>query len=133
MAMAHSLEVRVPFLDREVFAAARRLPLGLRIRGKRTKVCLRAVAGEMLPAEVAGRPKLGFPIPFLSWLSGPIGAHVRDLFGDARDPLLDQAALLDTLSDRRPGSEQRIWALMTYLMWQQEQRDTRPLSRCSAA
>ena len=122
MAMAHSLEVRVPYLDREVYDVARRLPLSLRIDGSVTKAALRAAAAQVLPAEIARRPKLGFPVPFRNWLDGEMGGQVRELFGSCDDPLLSQAGLLRLLADRqRPDRQRRVWTVMVYLLWRQAQ------------
>ncbi len=122
MAMAHSLEVRVPYLDREVYEVARRLPLSLRVRGEVTKVGLRAAAERVLPAEVAHRPKLGFPVPFRDWLEGDMGTQVRELFGSCDDPLLSRDGLLGLLADtRRPDRQRRVWTAMVYLLWRQAQ------------
>lgn len=124
MSMAHSLEVRVPYLDRDVYDVARRLPLRLRVDGAVTKTGLRAAAARVLPADVAGRPKLGFPVPFRNWLEGEIGAQVRDLFGSCDDPLLSRDALLRLLADgRRPDRQRRVWTVMVYLLWRQAQAD----------
>lgn len=128
MAMAHSVEVRVPYLDREVFAIASRLPLALRVNANATKVAFRAAAARTLPREIADRPKLGFPVPFRSWLEGDLGAHMHRLFWDCDDPLLDRNAVTGLLQDvRRPDRQQRVWAMMTYLLWRQAQPTaTRP-------
>lgn len=120
MAMAHSLEVRVPYLDREVFDLARSLPAAMRVDRKHTKVALRRAAAAHLPAEVAWRPKLGFPVPFRSWLDGPVGDQVHELFHDSDDPLLNRAAVNNLLLERsRPGTQRRIWGVMVYLLWRQ--------------
>lgn len=121
MSMAHSLEVRVPYLDREVLALAQRLPVRLRVDGQETKVALRAAAAKVLPAEVAARPKLGFPVPFRAWLNGPAAAEVRELFSQGDDATLDRAALVRLLdSPPNPNRERRAWSVMTYLMWRQQ-------------
>ena len=130
MAMAHSLEVRVPFLDREVYAVARRLPLRMRVAGQVTKVGLRAAAERVLPVDIAQRPKLGFPVPFRAWLEGDMGLQVRELFGSCDDPLLSRDGLLNLLKDeRRPDRQQRVWALMVYLLWRNAQADRPPHER----
>jgi asparagine synthase (glutamine-hydrolysing) len=122
MAMAHSLEVRVPYLDREVFELARSLPIGMRLDGRNTKVALRMAAAHHLPAEVAWRPKLGFPVPFRSWLDGPIGKQVTELFHACDDPFLDAQGLRQLLAHpERPGQQRRIWGVMVYLLWRQSQ------------
>ena len=122
MSMAHSLEVRVPYLDREVLAVASRLPKRLRIDGMETKVALRAAARELLPTEVADRPKLGFPVPFRSWLSGGLSGGVRELFAAGDRGILDSSALLRLLDGPGgPAKERQVWSVMTYLLWRREQ------------
>ncbi len=61
MSMAHSLELRVPFLDRQVLAAAQALPRRYRCTGRRGKIALRAAAARRLPPQLADAPKRGFP------------------------------------------------------------------------
>ena len=120
MGMAHSVEVRVPFLDREVFAAAAPLPLTHRIGGGQTKIALRTAAARVLPAATAQRPKLGFPVPFRSWLDGELGALLRELVVSSDDPLLDRRAV-ETLVDQGagPGQYRQQWSLLSYLLWRQ--------------
>ena len=68
MGMANSLEVRVPFLDREVLELAETLPLDYKVRAPRTKVALRAAADKVIRSKTAEKKKLGFPIPIRVWL-----------------------------------------------------------------
>ncbi len=68
MTMANSLELRVPFLDPEVFAVASRLPLDQKITRTTTKFALRRALEPIVPAHVLNRPKLGFPVPIRHWL-----------------------------------------------------------------
>ncbi len=68
MTMANSLELRVPFLDPEVFAVASRLPLEQKITRATTKYALRRALEPIVPAHVLNRPKLGFPVPIRHWL-----------------------------------------------------------------
>jgi len=125
MSMAHSLEVRVPYLDREVFAVARQLPERLRIRGTETKVTLRAAAAQVLPADVAARPKLGFPVPFRAWMTGAVAPQVRELFAQGDDAVLDRMALLQLFDQPGgPARERQMWSVMTYLLWRREQGST---------
>ena len=74
MSMAHSLELRVPFLDREVFALARRLPPDAKADARQTKKALRAAAARHLPLPSAQRKKRGFPVPVRDWLRDPVYA-----------------------------------------------------------
>ncbi len=122
MSMAHSLEVRVPFLDRVVYDVAASLPPGLRVQGGQTKVALRAAAALVLPAEVAQRPKLGFPIPFRAWLRGGVEDEVRSLLHDTPDALLEPTAVLALLEPNGdPAQDRHLWSVMTYLLWKQAQ------------
>jgi hypothetical protein len=71
------------------------------------------------------RPKLGFPVPFRSWLNGAVAGQVRDLFAECEDPLLDRRALVGLLDGGSgPTHERRVWTVMTYLLWRREQRET---------
>lgn len=124
MAMAHSLEVRVPFLDREVYAVAASLPLAHRVSADHTKLALRAAAARMLPAETALRPKLGFPVPFRAWLDGQLGASLREFAADCDDALLDRAEMGRLLADNSsPNRHRQRWALLVFLLWRQSYLD----------
>ena len=68
MTMAHSLELRVPFLDKEVFALASKIPAKYLIKNKITKHIFREASKKIIPSEWAKRKKLGFPVPFTLWL-----------------------------------------------------------------
>ena len=70
MTMAHGLELRVPFLDREVMTVASRLSREEKTAGGTTKFALREAMGEVLPQAAAERAKLGFPVPVGEWLAG---------------------------------------------------------------
>lgn len=80
--MAHSLEVRSPFLDHEVLALAARIPGDLLIRHRTTKWILRQLAYRLVPRELIDRPKTGFGIPQAAWLRGPLREVSRDLLLD---------------------------------------------------
>mgnify|MGYP000370426296 FL=1 len=68
MSMAHSLEVRVPFLDKEVFNVARTIPTKYKVNKSNTKYAMRQAAHRHLPDMVAEKKKLGFPVPIRIWL-----------------------------------------------------------------
>lgn len=68
MSMAHSLEVRVPFLDKEVFNVARTLPTKYKVNKSNTKYAMRKAANQYLPDMVAEKKKFGFPVPIRIWL-----------------------------------------------------------------
>ena len=81
MSMANSLELRVPYLDYDVFEFARKLPLRDKIRKGQTKYLFRKVAGQKLPDEITKRKKLGFPVPIRIWIrEEPWRSKIRDAF-----------------------------------------------------
>lgn len=94
VSMAHSLEVRVPFLDHRVVELAARIPPHLKITGRTTKAVLRQVAKGLVPEEVLARPKVGF---FNRAVEGWVGTQLR---GRARDILLDEGAAYTEILDR---------------------------------
>lgn len=73
MSMAHSLELRVPFLDLELFQLAASLPSQLKIAHGTTKYILRKALEQVVPSFIANRPKLGFPVPLRKWLAASRG------------------------------------------------------------
>jgi asparagine synthase (glutamine-hydrolysing) len=79
MTMANSLELRVPLLDHKVLEFAASLPPEYKVRGKETKRALKAAFAKALPQEILTRKKAGFPVPYSSWLRGPLAGRVRDL------------------------------------------------------
>lgn len=82
MSMAHSLELRVPFLDLELFQIAASLPSQLKIAHGTTKYILRKALEQVVPPFIANRPKLGFPVPLRTWLATSRGdqllAHIEN-------------------------------------------------------
>ena len=72
MSMAHSLELRSPFLDRRVAEFAMRIPAELKLKRGRLKYVTREVARRYLPRSIVDRPKKGFGFPLAKWLQGPL-------------------------------------------------------------
>ena len=104
MAMAHGLELRAPFLDREVIAVAARLARVEKTAAGTTKFALREAIGELLPQAAAERAKLGFPVPLGHWLKGDMYGFAERLLREAQTgQWLDQDAALTcwTLPGRR--------------------------------
>jgi len=77
--MAHSLEARSPFLDRELMEAASALPASYKLAGGTTKRVLRRAVGRLLPPDVVDGPKRGFGIPLDAWFRGPLLDHAREV------------------------------------------------------
>ncbi|HET9479923.1 MAG TPA: asparagine synthase (glutamine-hydrolyzing) [Pyrinomonadaceae bacterium] len=80
--MAANLEVRVPFLNREMIEMAARLPPRLKLRGLTRKYVLKRALESVLPKEVVWRKKAGFGAPIRSWLRGPLRPLVDDLLSE---------------------------------------------------
>ena len=132
MSMAHSLESRVPFLDRGVYELARTIPLGEKISDETTKVCFREAARRHLNERQAGKKKLGFPVPIRVWLrEEKYYVIVKEAFlSPAAERFFHTEELLKLLDDHRAGKEdyaRHIWAVYMFLLWHRcyfEERDT---------
>lgn len=121
MTMANSLELRVPFLDPEVFRVATGIPLTEKITKQTTKHALRRALADIVPPHVLHRRKLGFPVPIRHWLRAEMYDWARAVITDSgTDHLLDTAAVLRMLDDHRDGvldHSRRIWALLVFMLW----------------
>lgn len=122
MSMAHSLELRVPFLDRRVLAVALGLPRRYRCTARRGKIALRAAAARRLPRALATNPKRGFPVPLADWLrQDEYYARVKAKFtGPAAERFFDTGALCALLDDHRAGKTNamtKIWAFYCFIEW----------------
>jgi asparagine synthase (glutamine-hydrolysing) len=122
MTMAHSLELRVPFLDREVMAVAARLAREEKIGAGTTKTALREAMSEVLPKAAAQRAKLGFPVPIGHWLKGDAYGFAEQLLQEAQtDQWVNQAAALRLLECFRDGDPavtwRHLWVLIVFSLW----------------
>ena len=123
MSMAHSLEVRPPFLDHRIVEFAARLPESLKIKGSTLKVVLRRMTRDKLPSFVLNRKKEGFDIPAHEWLRGPLRPLLADtLTRDAVDatklfrwPVIDR--LMGDHMERRANVGYHLWGLLTLFLW----------------
>ena len=120
--MAVSLELRVPYLDRELVEQAGRMPAAVKSRGGE-KAVLAAAAADWLPPEVLRRPKAGFGAPLRGWMSGPLHARIKEvLLGDrlAARGLFHRAGLESVLRDLETGRRDVayiVWAIFTFELW----------------
>ena len=122
MTMAHSLELRVPFLDREVMAVAARLAREEKIGAGTTKAALREAMSEVLPKAAAQRAKLGFPVPIGHWLKGDAYGFAEQLLHEAQtDQWVNRAAALRLLECFRDGDPavtwRHLWVLIVFSLW----------------
>lgn len=125
MTMAHSLELRVPYLDREVWEVARHIPSSQKMRGKSTtKYPLRVAAVPMLPDDWIKRPKVGFPVPFIQWLREEKYYNwAKDLLSqDYVAEFFDRDYLLDLLEQHYSGKKKthrKLYTVLSFLIWYQ--------------
>ena len=123
MSMAHSLELRVPFLDQAVYSAAAGLPTELKLPPHRrtTKHALREAMRGVVPESVRERRKLGFPTPTRIWLKGGIGDWIGALIADSgAGHLLDLNYALRLLADHRAGvadNSRKVWTVGMFCLW----------------
>lgn len=126
MSMAHSLEVRTPFLDYRVVELAARMPMRMKMRGFTTKYAIRKLAERLLPAEISRRPKSGFNVPLADWITPASETFVRDhLAPDTlkRRGYFDSARVASMLDEHfvgRAGHAQWIMMLLTFEVWHRQ-------------
>ena len=122
MNMANSLELRVPFLDKEVFKVAETIPHDLKISHGTTKYALRKAMEQIVPPHVLHRKKLGFPVPMRHWLAGD------ELYGWAQDQITESQTedifnkkeVLEMLKEHRDGvsdHSRRLWTVLSFMIW----------------
>ncbi|HLK79449.1 MAG TPA: asparagine synthase (glutamine-hydrolyzing) [Streptosporangiaceae bacterium] len=124
MAMAHGLELRTPFLDREVLAVASRLARVEKTAAGTTKFALREAIGDLLPQAAAERAKLGFPVPLGHWLSGGMYGFAEQVIRTAQTgQWLNKPAATELLRRFRAGdpevSWRQVWLLVVFSLWHQ--------------
>lgn len=122
MCMAHSLELRVPFLDKEIMRLAQKIPARYMIRGAENKAVFRHASNKTLPDAWANRPKKGFPVPIRYWLrEEKYYTIVKDAFAAPYTAeFFDVPALQKLLDDHyhnRANNARKIWTVYTFLVW----------------
>ena len=124
MSMAHSLELRVPYLDKEVFALAAALPAAAKANARMTKIALRQAAARTLPPAAAARKKLGFPVLVRDWLrQEPYTSRVRAVFSRPAAGEFFNVRLLHTmLNHHLHGGDcwRQIWCVYSFLIWYEQ-------------
>ncbi len=125
MSMAHSLEVRVPFLDKEVFDVARTLPTKYKVTKENTKYAMRQAAHRYLPDMVAEKKKLGFPVPIRIWLrEDQYYSKVKQAFtSEGAKKYFNTSAILSLLEEHRDGkrdNSRKIWTIYMFLVWYEQ-------------
>lgn len=123
MTMAHSLEGRSPFLDHELLEFVARLPIRLKLRGRRGKYLLRKAFAQIIPSSTRRRPKRGFAPPIEAWLRGELRPAVHELLLSPKTMLRDYfsrtkiATMVGEHENEQRDHGRRIWALLMLEGW----------------
>lgn len=125
MSMAHSLELRVPFLDIEIFKVASTIPVKYKVSAENTKLAMRKAANREINPISANRKKMAFPLPIVEWLredryyeviKGYFNSKTAETFFNT-DELMK---LLDTHKSEKRNCARKIWAVFTFLIWYEQ-------------
>lgn len=128
ISMAHSLEVRPPFLDHRIVEFSATIPSKFKLHGSRQKVLLKELMKDKLPAPVLRRAKVGFDIPAHEWLRGPFRSLLTETLqsGAAEHAGLFRhsaiTSLLDRHLNRRANVGYHLWGLMILFLWMKKWR-----------
>jgi asparagine synthase (glutamine-hydrolysing) len=122
MSMAHSLELRVPFLDRKVMELAEKIPAKYRVTKENTKYAMRIAALKACPPQTANKKKLGFPVPTRVWLrEDKYYGIVKNCFtSPVAEKFFNTSELVSLLDDHRAMKydySRKIWTVFTFLIW----------------
>jgi asparagine synthase (glutamine-hydrolysing) len=123
MSMAHSVEVRPPFLDHRLVEFAAKLPASLKIRGTCQKFLLKELMKDKLPAAILQRKKIGFDIPAHDWLRGPLRGLLTDSlrYGASEFGDLFRPEVIDNFLQRHLAKKVNVgyhlWGLMVLFLW----------------
>ncbi len=122
MSMANSLELRVPFLDKEVMSVAEKIPSKYRVTKENTKYAMRIAALKACPPQTANKKKLGFPVPIRVWLKEDKYYNtVKDAFtSDAAKKFFNTDEIVRYLDDHKNGkydNSRKIWTVFSFLIW----------------
>ena len=123
LSMAHSLEVRVPFLDHKLVEFVAGIPSRLKVRGWTKKYLLKKAFAPLLPREILWRRKKGFSVPLAVWFRGALRPFLQDWLNEDRVKRLgyfNEKAISSLLSEHltcRHNHENKLWALLIFMIW----------------
>jgi asparagine synthase (glutamine-hydrolysing) len=129
--MRVALEVRAPFLARDVVDFAFALPDSYRMRGGTGKRLLKDAARVLLPGNIIDRPKKGFGIPVAAWLNGPLQPLVKDVLSEfslKRSGIFDPVfvrEMLNAHADRKADLRKPLWTLFVFELWRRHHLEHR--------
>ncbi|MDO5328564.1 MAG: asparagine synthase (glutamine-hydrolyzing) [Coriobacteriia bacterium] len=122
MSMAHSLECRVPFLDKEVFNVAKKLKVEDKISPNQTKIALREASKDAIPQAWAEKKKLGFPVPMVKWLrEDKYYDKIKQAFNSETSNKYFNTDYLNEILDNHKNevcdNSRKIWIVYMFLLW----------------
>jgi asparagine synthase (glutamine-hydrolysing) len=126
ISMAHSLEVRVPFLDHQLLEYAATIPPELKLKGMERKHILKLAVADLLPPELLNRKKMGFSVPLTVWFRHELRPFVEEVLSEraVREVgVFHYPAVRRVLDDHfamRGNLDNQIWGLMTFMLWHQD-------------
>jgi len=123
--MAHSLEIRVPFLDHRIVEFAYNLPANLKIHQGQTKKILRNILNEKINRKFFDRPKMGFAIPLSDWLRSSLKDWAWDLINQRKlnDGLIDVSMVKKIFDEHvtyKRNWQNKIWTILVYIIWKEK-------------
>ena len=122
MSMANSLELRVPFLDKEIMALAQKIPTKYRVTKENTKYAMRIAAKKACPEQTANKKKLGFPVPIRLWLKEDKYYNFvkSEFISENAGRFFNTDKLVELLDVHRSGKydySRKIWTIFMFLIW----------------
>ena len=125
--MAHGLEVRAPFLDRDLIEFGMSLPMNIKIRNFKSKSLLRDLASSYLPKNIYSAPKKGFEIPLDAWLSNNLSSMVQDIFSSKDSITYDifkedyiNSLPLNTKNIATHQWSNQLWNMLMFRLWEEK-------------
>ena len=124
MTMASSIEGRVPFIDKEVFSVASKLPFDYKVTKENTKVALREAARKVIPTDAYKKKKLGFPVPIREWIKdGEFKEDIeKTINSDVANKYFNVKFLNKLFNEHLSGKKdnyRKIWTVYTFIKWYQ--------------
>lgn len=123
--MMFGLEARTPFLDKEVYEVARKLPVSAKINKETTKPALRLAAKKVIPNESYKKKKLGFPVPLREWIrEEDLYQEIKDKFNSPiAQKFFDTKRIIKLLESHKSGKKdcyKKVWTIYTFIIWYEQ-------------
>ena len=120
MSMANSLEIRVPFVDKEVFKLASTLTKDEKVQKFTTKYALREAFKDELPDYLYAKRKLGYPVPMRVWLKNELYNWAFNIIDNNPVKEINKEEVLIMLKDHKAGKgdySRKVWSIIVFIIW----------------